>query len=418
METEIRLARVETFVQQLVSMCGGSFLEEFDLGKGIVQLLVKFEQRADQELTEAFDILEEEEGDNVKGLSFRKMVEKVQFLQTQITNDFYPKIILDSRDAGLTKQIEEVKKEYVHKDELNDTLLKLHESFMGICKDLKKFSKNIEVKLMEKITSNETQAEERSKGLADTSNRLYNVINSKLTQLDLDRGIQSIGREIRNVEDQIRALQHATSNQENALQRIDELLLEKASKVDLQKTNLQFTEYYRRTDIDKRLLTMSINYSEASEDLKMLQEKHEELRKQTDEIKQKQDTPRTEQLEYRVIKTQVQEIRTSLSHKADRAETIALIESKVGVDMIDLFMEELDLNKRQTHLTAVMLLTTLRGLYTVGRDSMTSELKRREHLIGQVENLVSWINRHKAERIITPSKKGSTLPSIDNTYSM
>jgi len=255
METELRISRLETYIEQLVGLCGGSFLDDFDLGKGLVQLLIKFEEKTDQELVDAFNV-EQVEGENVKRLTLRKVAEEVQFLQSQLSSDYYTRSMQDARDNDVRKTIDEVKKEYVHKQELNETLEKMHESFMAMCKDLKKFSKDVEVKLLEKFIQGEKQAEERSKASIETVSKLYGVISTKLSQLDLDRSVEGIGREMKMCEDQLKNIQRIVTSQEQALQRIDEVILEKASKIDLQKTNLQFTEYYRKADIDKKFVNI------------------------------------------------------------------------------------------------------------------------------------------------------------------
>jgi 6-pyruvoyl-tetrahydropterin synthase len=309
-----------------------------------------------------------------------------------------------------------VRKTFVTKQDLNDTLQGLRDSFMTMCKSLKTFTKEVDKKLLEKINANDKQAEERVKTVADTLSRLGKTLTSRL-MLDLENSLQGVRQEVKELMESLGSVQQMMSQRDQVIQRLDEVLLDKASKVDLQKTNLQFSEYYRKTDVDKRFLAVNVSSAESSEELNMLQERVDELRGKLDEVKVKLEAPKLEQVEYRVIKQHVQEIKTSLTHKADRAEMLSLIESKVGVEVLDLTLEELDLNKRHTQMTAVMLLTTLRGLYTVGRDSMTSELKRREHLIAQVENLVSWIGRHKSEKSSSP-KKGVTLPSIDNSYSL
>lgn len=410
METELRLARLETFLDQLVTLCGGSFLDDFNLGSGLVQYFSHYEvelNQDEQKTPSAFD-------QTPSKVSLRKIAEQMQSLESRLYEDFCSKLMQDSREAALTKEIEEVKKLYVNKLELNDTLQKLHESFMQMCKEMKRLTKEGEGKLLERIATHERQNEERHKEFMETTTRLHSLAHSKLSQIDLDRSLQKITTLLKTYDDQIQHIQYVASCQENALQRIDEVILDKASKVDLQKVSLQFTEYYRKPEADKRLQAVSDSSEKIAEELKSLQASLDILSQITDELKLKQDNPRIELLEYRSLKQQVLELRTSLSHKAERAEVLSILDSKLGVAAIDPILEDASLNRRQTHMTAVMLLTTLRGLYTVGRDSMTSELKRRDHLMAQVENLVSWINsRHRSGRSTPNTKRGSALPSLD-----
>ena len=139
-----------------------------------------------------------------------------------------------------------------------------------------------------------------------------------------------IAPKISGFQSEIGVFNRIIREQEQAMLRLDEVLLDKASKIETNDLYNKLELISRHANIEYKIDEMINKQTQIREDFDLIQSDLRTMQIQFSEIQTAYIKKVNENLELKFLKDLMLEMQTSISYKADRTETLNCLEKKAG----------------------------------------------------------------------------------------
>lgn len=215
-------------------------------------------------------------------------------------------------------------------------------------------------------------------------------INERLKGFSRTSDCLKVGQEISKFEQQcakqIAEMAAMLRAQEAVLARYDEVLLEKASKLDLQSVNERLRSYCKSADVERKMTDLDSYLQAVSSESSSHGHVIRDLESNLSDVLQAAKSVRAERREFSVMKEMIEEL---YAIKADRVDLLQLGERKASIDEFHQTLQCVDILHRLMKMCAVLISHWFKGV-PKAQDPRYSEVARREWLCKHAEMVVKW----------------------------
>ena len=204
--------------------------------------------------------------------------------------------------------------------------------------------------------------------------------------------------------------------QDEILARYDEVLLEKASKVDIQKLQERLRAYCKSADVESRLSSLDFTLETLSSTSSTHGQLISMLESSLSDVLQAARMIKGERRDYGQLKEMIEELH---SRKADKVDLVQMVERKASADEFHQTLQCVDILHRLMKMCAVLICHCFKRV----TNSRNAELARREWLTKHAEMVVKWANEFSPlqpdlklpdELWMTPTPSHSPLPQSES----
>jgi len=185
--------------------------------------------------------------------------------------------------------------------------------------------------------------------------------------------------------------------QDKVLQRYDELILEKASKVDMKELDMRLKAISRHIDFERRVDSMEMQITSFLALTKQQTEAVASLASQVDSFSVAIQNVKSEKREIAMMKCTVQDLTEALSSKADKALLSELRDDKAGAVEVARLSKALEVMFRIDKLTVVLLQHTIKHLNGV-TECKSWEYGSAEWLLKHADLVAGWMQVYEPSR--------------------
>ena len=349
------------------------------------------EKLEDDYLTKAEAIAEFEK--NQKIVSERFELYSTQEYTNQISQKFYKKIV------KLSSEIEKV----TNKIQLT------HEFFD---KNLKDFKGEVSLKAFQ----------------VDID-KIIQEISEKASKKELSKYISEIAPKISAFQGEIGVFNRVIREQEQSLLKLDEILLEKASKTETQDLYQRLIVLSKNTEIEHKIDDMIKNQRNIKEELSDIQSDTRQIQLQFAEMQTLYSKKANDAIELKFIKDIMLDMQSNISYKADRTEILSCLQQKAGWEDFSNLSQSLEAVHQQIKFLAVQVgaiekITTPKGKIRNAEKSQRDYFKKITHrLVNYVvsskptleesqmpEEIKAFLNVPNTPKLIDNIKSKNTTP--------
>ena len=209
--------------------------------------------------------------------------------------------------------------------------------------------------------------------------------------------------------------------QETVLARYDEVLLEKASKLDLQNINERLRTYCKATDIESKIRNLDSMLDTVSCENSNQGQAIRELSSSLADVLQAAKSVRAERRDVGALKERMEELYVG---KADRVDLLQLAERKASIDEFHRTLQCVDILHRLMKMSAVLICHWFKGV-PKAQDPKYAEAARREWLSKHAEMVVKWATEFSPlhpdlqlpeEAWVLPTPSHSPVPQTESPH--
>jgi hypothetical protein len=312
LESKCSIVIVNDLASQVKLMCKAEDLHNTQ------SVLKKFQEKVDKEYLQTHEILSE--------------IEKAKKNIIDLMENYSTKEYTDNFNQKFYKKYKKTNKKF---EDLSELLNTKNESVDKIIKDLKS-------EVHDKVSHKDLD-------------KLSQEIASKSSKQDLTRYLSEISPKISGFQTELSVFNRILREQEQAMLRLDEILLEKASKLETFDLYKKIELISKHTDIEYKIDEMIRTQNIIKEDFNNIQSDIRHIQLQFSEMQTIHSKKTNEILEIKFLKDLILEIQTCVSYKADRNEILHCLEQKAGWGDFSHLSESIESVHRQIKLLAVQV---------------------------------------------------------------
>lgn len=237
----------------------------------------------------------------------------------------------------------------------------------------------------------ETQEITATKATISELNSVNQRFEGFSTVQDLSKLRKDVTILLRKCENRLEEFSSAISGQEQVLARYDEVLLDKASKLDLKEANNKIRAISKHIDFEVKVEEMDAAIRETAK----MCEKHGQRLNSVDkglaEALNVTRNVKSEKKDISFLKEKVGTHAEVLDSKADKVDFARMSERKANIEELRSALQAIDVLHRMVKATGVLLSHSLKSLYRP-QDSKGVDTTRRDWLLKHAEIVVNWAN--------------------------
>lgn len=180
-------------------------------------------------------------------------------------------------------------------------------------------------------------------------------INSKASKQDLTKYFSELSPKVSGFQSELAVFNRIIREQEQALLRLDEVLLQKASKVETHDLYQKLALLSKHTDIEYKIDEMIKHQKVIRNEFNDIQSDVRQMQLQVSEIQTGYSKKVNENMEMKFLKELMLDMQTSISYKADRTEFLNCMEQKAGWGDFSHLSQSLESVHQQIKLLAVQV---------------------------------------------------------------
>lgn len=200
-------------------------------------------------------------------------------------------------------------------------------------------------------------------------------------------------------------LESCLEAQDQVLQRYDELMLDKASKVDLKELDMRVKAVSRHIDFERRVDGMELQIESYLALAKQHTEAVSSLTSQVDSFSIAIQNVKSEKREIAILKCTLQDLMETIGTKADKTSISELRDDKAGTVEVARISKALEVMFRIDKLTVVLLQHTIKHLNGV-TDCKAVEYGSAEWLLKHADLVAGWM------QVYEPSREDDLPPDL------
>jgi hypothetical protein len=221
-------------------------------------------------------------------------------------------------------------------------------------------------------------------------NNLAQEVATKATKVDFSRYMADITPKISGFQNELGVFNRIIREQEQAMLRLDEVLLEKASKTETHDLYQKLSLISKHSDIEYKIDDMISRQAKVQEDFNDIQSDMRQMQSQFSEMQTFFSKKSSDAMELKFLKDLILDMQTSISYKADRTETLNCLEQKAGWGDYNHLSQSLESVHRQIKLLAVQV-GALEKLTTPTGKVRNAEKTQREYFNKITNRLVNYV---------------------------
>ena len=198
---------------------------------------------------------------------------------------------------------------------------------------------------------------------------------------------------LRKCENRLEEFSSAISGQEQVLARYDEVLLDKASKLDLKDVNNKIRAISKHIDFEQKVEEMDDAIKATAAICENHMQRLAAVDKGLAEALAVTRNVKSEKKDITFLKEKVGNHTEMLDLKADKVDFVRMAERKANIDELRSSFQSIDILHRMVKATGVLLNHTLKSLFhSKSTDSKGLDTIRRDWLLKHAEIVVNWAN--------------------------
>lgn len=221
-------------------------------------------------------------------------------------------------------------------------------------------------------------------------NNLAQEVATKATKVDFTRYMADINPKISGFQNELGVFNRIIREQEQAMLRLDEVLLSKASKTETHDLYQKLSLISKHSDIEYKIDDMLNRQAKVQEDFNDIQSDMRQMQSQFSEMQTFFSKKSSDAMELKFLKDLILDMQTSISYKADRTETLNCLEQKAGWGDYNHLSQSLESVHRQIKLLAVQV-GALEKLTTPTGKVRNAEKTQREYFNKITNRLVNYV---------------------------
>ncbi|CAG9327403.1 unnamed protein product [Blepharisma stoltei] len=214
-------------------------------------------------------------------------------------------------------------------------------------------------------------------------------LNIKAYKSDLEKLERSTLPKIEEFKTCIKSFQYQMVDHEAVLSRFDELILEKASKYDLQKISQKISAVIKHASVEVKVDDVITKLNILIADKGEKEEVIKNMQAQITKLKEYCDKRYSDSGDLKIIKEKLQNFESEMLRKIDREDTINLVSEKVDISEINRLMESIESVHKQIKLLAVQF-GTMQKRFIDSSPSAVGKLKK-DNFYKITQKLVDYI---------------------------
>lgn len=250
-------------------------------------------------------------------------------------------------------------------------------------------------------------------------------VNGRFQTLPRTADFMQVREEVKKFEQQcgqqITQMTTILQAQEAVLARYDEVLLEKASKLDLYSFNERLRAYCKAADIEAKLHNLNSMLEIVSCENSSQGQVIRELSSSLADLLQAAKSVRAERRDFNALKERIEELHAV---KVDRVDLLQLSERKASIDEFHRTLQCVDILHRLMKMSAVLISHWFKGV-PKAQDPKYAEAARREWLGKHAEMVVKWATEFSPlhpdlqlpeEAWVPPTPSHSPVPQTESPH--
>ena len=233
---------------------------------------------------------------------------------------------------------------------------------------------------------------------------LKEMIGGFCTTADLEAVKANVSTIIETWEARVNGFRETIAGQERVLARYDEVLLEKASKLDCLEVS-SHVKALLQLDLETRLSDLARRSKDTSDACKLLTDRVTTAEGSVADAVQTVKGLKCDRKDIAFLKERVMDMEEQLLMKADRVDLIGMLERKASCEDVQTTLQSIDILHRLLKMSAVLINHTLKGVFSkCCPDSKPLDPGRRDWLLKHSEIIVKWAND------FSPLQTGNMVP--------
>jgi hypothetical protein len=266
------------------------------------------------------------------------------------------------------------KKLHLFIENISNNFGNLQNSFESLSKELRsELSLKVSVKDLEKVTLE---------------------LQIRVTKADLNKYLGQINPKITGFESELGTFNRILREQEQAMLRLDEVLLGKASKLETHDLYLKVGQISKHSDIEYKIDDMIAKLAKNQVDFEDLNSDMRRVKLEFAEIVTHHSKRSNDGMEIKFLKDLMLDMQTNISYKADRTEVLTYLEQKAGWGDFNHLTQSLESVHRQIKLLAVQV-GALEKISAPSGKLRNAERTQREYFNRITNKLVNFVVNSK-----------------------
>lgn len=240
-----------------------------------------------------------------------------------------------------------------------------------------KFSNDIKFELSNKVSYKDVD-------------KMNSELAIRVTKADLNKYLGQINPKISGFESELGTFNRVLREQEQAMLRLDEVLLGKASKLETHDLYQKVNQISKHSQIEYKIDEMIAKMQKTQETSEDLQSEMRKIKLEFGEILTYYSKKANDGIEIKFLKELMLDMQTNISYKADRTEFLNYLEQKAGWGDFTHLTQSLESVHRQIKLLAVQV-GALEKITTPGGKLRNAERTQREYFNRITNRLVNYV---------------------------
>lgn len=304
---------------------------------------------------------------------YQNLTQSLEDFKEKVVKEYEPKKEIFSTFEKLEKKMLSLMSGFISRDELrsnsNNFTIKIagiHEETQKIKREEKVFEENLMKELL-KIRNDFSDCARQYQ-----LDRLKREIDSKTSKLEFDNFIVENLPKISEYSLEFKKVNKFIEDQEKAILRIDEIICEKASKVDLRYLKDSFNDFPAKQQAETiKDLIKTVNSVDS---------KVEKIRKEMSELFNTLEESGSTKINYdtriSLIKSEIRDLENQISYKADTNEVLEYLERKASWEDFSHLSESIELVHVQNKILAAQIAHLLPTSHTKKAQSQKKITKK------------------------------------------
>lgn len=216
----------------------------------------------------------------------------------------------------------------------------------------------------------------------------------RVTKADLNKYLGQINPKISGFESELGTFNRILREQEQAMLRLDEVLLGKASKLETHDLYQKVNQISKHSQIEYKIDDMLEKLQRNQQEFDDLQSDMRRIKLDFGEIMTHHSKRANEGIEIKFLKDLMLDMQTNISYKADRTEVLNYLEQKAGWGDFNHLTQSLESVHRQIKLLAVQV-GALEKISTPNGKLRNAERTQREYFNRITNKLVNFVVNSK-----------------------
>ena len=280
----------------------------------------------------------------------------ITYLKDEIENEFTRKEDISLDLQRLQNRLMDHFDNYSTKEDMKNISLKLHKKHSKVEASIEEIRGSIgSFQEFHDKTNKDIRAEMQLKvGQKELDQATYEI-SSKVSKQEFSKYISELSPRLTGFQGELGVFNRIIREQEQALLRLDEVLLQKASKVETHDLYQKLALLSKHTDIEYKIDEMIKYQKTIRDDFNEIQADVRQMQLQVSEIQTGYSKKVNDGLEMKFLKDLMLDMQTNISYKVDRTEILNCLEQKAGWGDFSHLSQSLESVHQQIKLLAVQV---------------------------------------------------------------